>query len=516
MLKPGELFERYEVVSLLGVGGMGEVYQASDTRLGRTVALKVLKAGLDSQRLLREARATAALQHPNAVAIFDIGEEAERPFLVMELLQGATLSERAKDPTLTLHQKMRWIMQIGAALAAAHDVEVVHRDVKPENILITTDGVAKVLDFGLARAFHDPAERSEDTRSLGTLTAYKPHAMSPGTPMYMAPEQFKGGSIDGRADQFALALVAYELVSGSLPWAAVDNLASLAAHVLMTPAPPLGDKVAGLPRGLERAILQALSKEPAQRFESMHDFVMAIGLSMPDTDPLGATQIPIALGETIGAPSAISSVMPSARHDEPGFGADAFLAELTRAVVANEMYWDADNREVEAYMAHRIFDVADATGLHCTAKECKFPGRIGPLSARARIAEHVLKKDRHTFSLFRAWEEYSLPVALIEEISGESLNEFLDDMWDLLLGFARLRVGLCIAESDEMISALIARLRTEAVDSGWQYPGVTDDVLVIGANDSSPYVWQLFVRYAGSSDWTQLPNPIPIRLTEAE
>src|SRR5687768_12988373 len=243
-LRPGDKFDRYTIEDTLGEGGMGVVYRALDAKLERKVALKVLrneKAASDSDdtrgravaRMLREARAAAALSHPNAVHIYDVGEHDGTPYLAMELIEGTSLRSFI-GADVPLATRLRWLGDIGKALSAAHKAGLVHRDIKPENVLLRSDGGLKVLDFGIARSVRirpAPDPSAPQARGYGrrphldgpapiadqvsTLTA--PGSL-PGTPAYMAPEQIRGDPLDGRADQFSWGVLAYELLSGKLPF----------------------------------------------------------------------------------------------------------------------------------------------------------------------------------------------------------------------------------------------------------------------------------------------------------
>ncbi len=266
-LKPGDRIERYIIEAALGRGGMGAVYRARDERLQRSVALKIVRVdasatGLPSSapsnegaaRLLREARAAAALDHPNVVSIFDVGqidtpeELRGTPYLAMELIKGSTLRAYVAEPSVRTAQRIEWLVQIAQALAAAHAAGLVHRDVKPENVMIREDGRVKVLDFGIAkRSASDVVDPMSSTEGLAipTLTA---EGVAIGTPMYMAPEQLRGERLDGRADQFAWGVVAYELLSGKLPWAADGGTIALVSHILSSTPAPLSPEL-GAPRG---------------------------------------------------------------------------------------------------------------------------------------------------------------------------------------------------------------------------------------------------------------------------
>jgi serine/threonine protein kinase len=296
MLKPGDTFERYTIEAPLGQGGMGCVYRAHDTRLGRRVALKVIsdgprdgKADADANaRLLREARAAAALDHPNAVTIFDVGEYEGTPFIVMELVSGRTLRGAVGDASVPAATRVAELADVARALAVAHKRGLVHRDIKPENVMVREDGVVKVLDFGIARRQSgsiDPHGHTE-TPALPTLTI---DGVKLGTPFYMAPEQIRGDALDGRTDQFAWAVVAYELLAGRLPWRGADAMAVMASVLTdRVDRGPLDQ--AGVPRAIQDVVLRALEKRPDDRFPSMDDVARALDAAVREGDEPGAAK----------------------------------------------------------------------------------------------------------------------------------------------------------------------------------------------------------------------------------
>ncbi|MBZ5629850.1 MAG: serine/threonine protein kinase, partial [Acidobacteriia bacterium] len=211
----------YEIQSAVGAGGMGEVYRARDSRLERTVAIKVLPESFagDADRLRRfeqEARAVAALNHPNIMAVYDIGERQGTPYMVSELLDGETLREKMKEGAMAQRRAVEYASQIAEGLAAAHDKGVVHRDLKPENVFVSNDGRVKVLDFGLAKLLSHPTKTAlggapDDGATMGTRTS---PGMVLGTAGYMSPEQVRGKEVDARTDIFALGAILYEMLSG--------------------------------------------------------------------------------------------------------------------------------------------------------------------------------------------------------------------------------------------------------------------------------------------------------------
>lgn len=274
----GTRFGPYEVVAPLGAGGMGEVYRARDTRLGREVAIKLLAAhtSTDPKALARfeqEARVVAALSHPNLVAIHDIGNIDGTVFAVMELLEGYTLRDRMAAVEIGLARAVEWSLQIAQGLAAAHERDVVHRDLKPENLFITNDGNVKILDFGLARRTDvSPAARNPRTPALtGT-------GMVLGTVGYLSPEQARGLSADHRSDIFAFGLVLYELVTGRRAFDRPTPTETMAAVLRDEPA-PLAECGRKIPNEVGDVIHHCLEKEPAERFRSARDLVFALRLA---------------------------------------------------------------------------------------------------------------------------------------------------------------------------------------------------------------------------------------------
>jgi serine/threonine protein kinase/Tfp pilus assembly protein PilF len=258
----------YEIVSVLGAGGMGRVYRARDPRLARDVAIKVL-AEVDPDRLVRferEERAMAVLSHPNVVAIFDVGTYQGAPYLVSELLEGRTLRQLLVGGALPTAQASELLLQLVRGVAAAHALRIVHRDLKPENVFVCRDGTLKILDFGLAK-LKAGSEPDADVTRLDLSGA----AGFIGTPGYMAPEQLRGDPVDERADLFAIGAIAFEMLAGSGPFRRASVAETIAAS-LVEPIPPL----AGRAQALERLIRRCLEKEPADRFQTARDLAFAL------------------------------------------------------------------------------------------------------------------------------------------------------------------------------------------------------------------------------------------------
>src|SRR5271170_6341110 len=279
-LTSGTKLGPYEIVGPLGAGGMGEVYRARDTRLGREVALKVLPESFsrDADRLRRfeqEARAVAALNHPNILAIHDIGEQDGSPFIVSELLEGASLRTELDHGPLPPRKASDYAAQIAQGLAAAHDKGIVHRDLKPENIFFTKEGRVKILDFGLAKLAPDARGAKNESDGL-TLTSSQTEAgMVMGTAGYMAPEQARGSGVDSRTDIFAFGAVLYEMICGKRAFSR-DSAAETMTAILKEDPPELNEMEHPVSPGLERIVRRCLEKQPEQRFQSAKDLAFAL------------------------------------------------------------------------------------------------------------------------------------------------------------------------------------------------------------------------------------------------
>jgi serine/threonine protein kinase len=303
-MNPGtKIDDRFVIDRLLGKGGMAEVYAAKDTQLGRRVALKRLRGGkgdaTSTVRLLREARFAASFQHPSAVVIYDVFEHDNLPYIAMELVEGQTLRSLVGDAKVPAARRIRWLVDVARALGAAHRAGLVHRDVKPHNIMVTSDGRVKVLDFGIAR--HDrTATISLTDDADDSLPGITQTGVIVGTPLYASPEQLAAITVDGRSDQFSWALTSFELLCGFLPWRrrdAMTMLAQLVAGDIPTmarrlsdaavesqeasrkgeqstrsaPPPPNPALFEGVPAEIEPVIAKAMSREPAERYPTIDD-----------------------------------------------------------------------------------------------------------------------------------------------------------------------------------------------------------------------------------------------------
>src|SRR5260370_2543562 len=271
----GELvLGRYRIEAQLGAGGMGEVYLAEDTNLDHKVAIKFLPSYLEAdelakRRLILEAKATAQLDHPNICRVYKVKEEANRSFIVMQYVDGKTLADRIKNKPLDLREALDVGMQIVEALAEAHAHGIVHRDIKPRNVMINARGQVKVLDFGLVKVVGGTiSERNADKRS----SLLSRPGQRAGTPTYMSPEQACGAAVDARCDLFAVGVILYECLSGRRPFSG-DTDEKILAQVRYLHPPPPSQFNLHVPPELDSAILKALAKERGARYPSANDLL---------------------------------------------------------------------------------------------------------------------------------------------------------------------------------------------------------------------------------------------------
>jgi len=277
VLAAGQRFGHYEQISLLGQGGMGQVYVAMDTRLGRKVALKLLPSSLTNDPnyillLEREAHAASALNHPNIITVYDIGEIDSIHFMTTEFVAGETLRERISQTRMTVREMLDVAVQVATALEAAHESGIVHRDIKPENIMLRPDGVVKVLDFGLAKLTQQ--HLAGIARKPAFLSKLQTHAGSiMGTVAYMSPEQTCAGEVDNRTDVWSLGVVVYEMIAGSAPFTG-DTPNDVIIAIQQEDPPSLYHS--GVPKELVRIVTKALSKTPAERYRTAGEMAMAL------------------------------------------------------------------------------------------------------------------------------------------------------------------------------------------------------------------------------------------------
>ena len=319
-LPAGTRLGPYEIVALIGAGGMGAVYRARDTRLGRDVAVKVLppEFSADADRLRRfeqEARAASALNHPNILTIFDVGEAGKAPYVVSELLEGETLRQKLAGGALTQRKAIEYGLQITKGLAAAHEMGIVHRDLKPENLFVTKDGRVKILDFGLAKLAAPRGEPSAET-DAPTTPVHTASGFVLGTAGYMSPEQVRGQVADHRSDIFSFGSILYETLTGERAFRRETGVETMSAVLKEEPA-LLASGSPLLPPGLDRIVRRCLEKSREERFQSASDLAFALESLSGFSTASGAAR-PMAvpprarLLRALGAAAALAAVVGAA------------------------------------------------------------------------------------------------------------------------------------------------------------------------------------------------------------
>jgi len=289
----GETISHYRITEKLGEGGMGVVYLAEDITLGRRVAIKFLSSTAKEYRarFLREARAVSALTHPNIATVFDYGETDDgQPYIVMELINGEPLSDKLLEGSLPLPEAVRIVSLIAEALGEAHHQGVVHRDVKPSNVVITERGQVKVLDFGLVKQLFDQPSLGGDP-NLPTLPATRTRSdVIVGTPMYLSPEQATGKKVDARSDLFALGVVLYECITGQAAFGG-SSVFDIGAQVIHT-TPPLPSTINNrIPRELNRITMKAIEKKPEARYQTADELIEDLKKVLPTLQMDGYRQV---------------------------------------------------------------------------------------------------------------------------------------------------------------------------------------------------------------------------------
>lgn len=275
MLNSGENFGHYRINSAIGAGGMGEIYRARDTRLKRDVAIKILPEKLvrdDAaiERFMREAYAASALNHPNILTIYDIGEFEKIRFIATEFVEGETIRERLNAKNLTVRDSLDIAIQVSDALDAAHSAGIVHRDIKPENVMLRGDGYIKVLDFGIAKLLENEPQTMAADANAATVRYSTSPGMIVGTAAYLSPEQARGLKVDTRSDIFSLGVVLYEMIAGAAPFSGA-SVADIIAAVLKSEPKPLAEFLKSVPSELEWIIAKSLKKERKERYQNIKE-----------------------------------------------------------------------------------------------------------------------------------------------------------------------------------------------------------------------------------------------------
>ncbi len=483
----GKHIGRYEVTGSVGVGAMAEVFTAYDPDIERTVALKMLKEEhcVDEEhieRFLREGRAAGALTHPNIVTIHDVGTFEQSPYIMMELLEGHTLSallaSGAKLPAIDI---VKMAMQIAEALDYAHDKGVVHRDVKPDNIMVGDDGSIKIADFGIARV----DESAKDSTQAGMIL---------GTPRYMSPEQASGEAVDGRSDLFSLGVILYEMITGQKAFDA-DSMATLIMQIVQKDPPPIRKVVSGVPAGLQNIVNRLLAKKPSRRFQTGREVYDALARELrllEDDAQEKSRYLPLQVKWTLITASvvvlvmAISSVFVLRAQGnaleqqaiDSGSSLAKFIAVQAAVPVLGED-WITLEFFVQDASARETFDylvVSDHQGIVRSATNLELVGQSGQVLAEGDpvhsdddivVTSHLDERSEEVFNfnlpiLFRETRVGTVDVG----INQQQLNAALDTSLQMLLLLAVAMVG-SVAVAVYIFNQLVARNLSLATQALW-------------------------------------------------
>ena len=436
-LNLGTQLGSYEILAALGTGGMGAVYLAWDTKLRRNVAIKVLQEdGADDgsrRSLLHEARAAARLDHPNICAIYEVGEADGRAFIVMQLLEGETLEARLRRGPMDVAEAAALGAEIADALGEAHAQGIVHRDIKPANIMMTRQGHAKVMDFGVAACTPDSAIAAETNTATSALVGSSVVGSLP----YMSPEQLRSGPVDGRCDVFSLGGVIYEAVAGCRPFDGANPLDTISAILTSDPR-PISEYRTGIPDELERMLRKALAKRQDQRYQSARDFAVDLRclLQGPDGRPVPRRARWLRLSPVAGAAVVVAAAAGLAAYELTGRGApiqSVAVMPLVNAASDPEIDYLADG------MTDQIIDrlsqlpdlrvMSHSAVFHFKGKdlalravgrelgvEAVLVGRVAKRSNEIAIQLELVSADdeRHMWG-----EQYSRPLSEIVALQGE-------------------------------------------------------------------------------------------------
>ncbi len=317
-----ELISHYRIISKIGAGGMGEVYLAEDTRLDRKVALKLLPEEFTRsedrlRRFTQEARSASALNHPNIITIYDIGQAGASHFIATEFIEGHTLRQHMKRSAMTVGELLDVAVQTASALNAAHQAGIVHRDIKPENIMIRPDGYVKVLDFGLAKLVEPTSTSTSADTQAPTIarTATEPGLLL-GTLGYMSPEQARGKEVDARTDVFSFGVLLYEAVTGRSPFEG-ETTSDIIASILRSEPQPISFFLPEAPTELQRIISKALRKDKEERYQTMKDMLVDLKSLKQALEFESRSEYMLATGLTSGISSAASRSAASYERRAP-------------------------------------------------------------------------------------------------------------------------------------------------------------------------------------------------------
>ena len=465
-LTSGTRLGTYQISGTLGAGGMGEVYRATDTRLGREVALKVLPDALTASpdrlaRLEREARTVAGLNHPNIVTLYSVEDEDGVRFLTMELVEGKSLDRLVSPGGLPTARVLELAIPLAHALIAAHERGIVHRDLKPGNVMVTHDGWVKVLDFGLAKLVADPGDKPDAVATIAaTVEAISVEGQVLGTVPYMAPEQIRGEAVDARSDLFALGIMLYELATGRRPFTGATP-ADVSSAILRDAPVPMMSLRGDLPRDMNRIITRCLEKQPRDRFQTARDVYNELRYVQREIEsgasPLSTAPPPIA------APASAAPVAPSPATLPPSGMASGALSGKDVPSIAVLPFVNRSRDEDDEYFSDGLADellnvLTKIRGLRVAARASSFQFK-GKNEDLAVIGEKLNVATLLDGSVRKAGNRVRISVQLVKaadrvQLWSETYDRSLDDIF---------------AVQDDIAQSVVKELRTtllgESADS---------------------------------------------------
>jgi len=477
-LSPGTRLGTYEITGLLGAGGMGEVYRARDTRLGREVAVKVLPEAVASSpdrlaRFEREARTVAGLNHPNIVTLYSVEDEDGVRFLTMELVEGQSLDRLVTPGGLPLSRVLALSIPLANALVAAHERGVVHRDLKPGNVMVTHDGWVKVLDFGLAKIAGGESQAQNATIGATAESPISGEGQVLGTVPYMAPEQIRGEAVDARSDLFALGIMLYELATGRRPFTG-DTPADVSSAILRDVPVPMLSLRGDLPRDLDRIIVRCLEKNQRDRVQTARDVYNELRYVRRETERETATRTPTPVpvpSMPASRPPAMSAAPPSSPTPAPVSSGSAAPASASSAAPSRDVpsiavlpFVNRSRGEEDEYFSDGLADellnvLTKIRGLRVVARASSFQFK-GTNEDLAVIGQKLNVATLLDGSVRKSGNRVRISVQLVKasdrvQLWSETYDRSLDDIF---------------AVQDDIAQSVVKELRTtllgETPDSG--------------------------------------------------
>jgi serine/threonine protein kinase/tetratricopeptide (TPR) repeat protein len=503
-LSPGTRIGTYQITGPLGAGGMGEVYRARDTRLGREVAVKVLPAAVASNpdrlaRFEREARTIAGLNHPNIVTLFSVEDESGTRFLTMELVLGQSLDRIVKPGGLRLARVLELSIPLANALVAAHERGVIHRDLKPANVMVTHDDWVKVLDFGLAKVAAEGVSSPDATVGATAGAPLSGEGQVLGTVPYMAPEQIRGETVDARSDLFALGIILYELATGQRPFTGTTP-ADVSSSILRDVPVPVLSVRADLPRDLNRIITRCLEKNPRDRFQTARDVYNELRYVQREIESGAIASTSASPGSAYGAPATPPPVTPAPMSPAPlspapssgsGYGSAVGAAREVPSIAVLPFVNRSRGEEDEYFsdgLADELLNVlTKVRGLRVAARASSFQFK-GKNEDVAVIGEKLNAATLLDGSVRKSGNRVRISVQLVKaadrvQLWSETYDRSLDDIFAVQDDIAQ-----CV------VKELRATLLGEAPDSDASRKASADVAAAAKGHGTSPEAHRLYLQ----------------------